>query len=142
MSREALREVIRPLPWSLREQVEEYVRSVVEAAPNIFEEAGVAMNRRALDDFVFIVGIRKLWHLVDSQYILLTGALTLVEGHGVGEIRVGRGRYGRNSETYAALRQLRNALYRELIRLEIFNLANTRSLTDVAKLVGESRGPA
>jgi hypothetical protein len=138
MSREALREVIRPLPWSLREQVEEYVRSVIEIAPSIFEEAGVVMSRRARDEFVFMVGVRKLWNLVDSQYVLLSGAVTLVEGHGAGEIRIGRGRYGRSSETYATLRQLRNDLYGQLVRLEIFSLVNTRSLTDLAQLVADS----
>lgn len=137
MSKAALNEILRPLPWALREHVDEYIRAVVELAPGLFEEAEVPMTSRAYDHFIFLAGIRKLWHLVDAQYVLLDGALSLVQGHGVERLTMGRTPYSRESESYLVLRRLRNEMYRELVRLQIYPLVNAESLAELAHHVSD-----
>lgn len=135
MSRAALRELLRPLPWTLREQIEDYVRTVNDAAPAIFDEADLPLTPESLDRFLYAAGIRKLWDLVESQYVLLTSALGLVEPHGVERIDVGRRSFSQGSETYLEIRALRQGLYRELVRLRLFPIADARSLSEVAFLI-------
>jgi hypothetical protein len=128
----ALNETISALPWALRDQVETYTRSVDDAVPEIFAEAEIELTPARRDQIIFIAGVRKLWHLVDAQYELLTSSLSLVRGYGVGELQTGGRTYSQESASLDALRGLRNGLYAELIRLEVFNLVNTASLGDVA----------
>jgi hypothetical protein len=134
VSRQALREIVAPLPWTMREQIEDYVRTVAEAAPAIFDEADLPLTPGDLDRFLYAAGIRKLWNLVESQYVLLSSALGLVEPYGVEQIDVGRRSFSRASETYTEIRELRNGLYRQLVRLELFPVAAARTLADVAFL--------
>jgi hypothetical protein len=129
----------RPLPWTIRVQIDDYLRTVAEAAPFIFEEADVLLVPQTLDEFLFAAGVRKLWNLVESQYVLLSSALTLVEPHGVERVQVGRRGFSRDSETYAELRELRHALYRELLRLGVFPIVDAPTLAEVAFYVAVPR---
>ena len=126
--------MIRPLPWTLREQIENYVRTVSDAAPAIFEEAELELTPKALDDFLFAAGLRKLWDLVESQYVMLSSALGLVEPHGVQRVDVGRRAFSRESETYENIRRIRMGLYQRLVALEVFPIVAARTLSEVAFL--------
>jgi hypothetical protein len=117
--------------------VEEYVRVVNELQPLIFEEAGLGSSPNLRDEFIFMAGLRKLWHIVDSQYRLLEGALTLTEDQGVSEIAIGGSKYSRRAESYRVIRRLRAETFAKLVELEIFPLVEAESLHSLAFLVSE-----
>jgi hypothetical protein len=138
MPRAELTEMLRPLPYSLRERVEGYVTTVAAEAPGIFEQADVPLTPEVRDDFLFLCGVRKLWAIVDAEFHMLTGSLSLLHDQGVEEVRVGNSIHARGSETYAVVRNLRNGLQGELIELGIFSLIRTQTLIDL--LLGVAYG--
>ena len=60
MSYRELQETMKGLPWTIEEQVLGYARSVEDALPGIFQDAGRAFDRALGDKIVFLAGVKKL----------------------------------------------------------------------------------
>ncbi len=82
MSMTVLVDIISELPLPMRDQIEGYANSIEEAGNDIFRQANIQFDKRLLDELVLIVGIRRLWTLVDCQKRLLENSLTAVEREG------------------------------------------------------------
>jgi hypothetical protein len=94
VSRGAFLELIDDLPFRIRDNLEGYVLSIEQAAPEIFTAAGVDFTTELRDQLVFMAGVRKMWLLVDSQYQVLSRSLLVLEANQVALLQVGGTTYG------------------------------------------------
>lgn len=117
------------MPFRLREQVIDYVASVADAIPEIFSDAGIEFSAELRDDLLFLAGIRKIWTLVNGQFELVNGALTLLAESDVRRMRIGSMPLDRQSDLYRSLKTLRDGLQRTFIELGIFDTVRAESLT-------------
>jgi hypothetical protein len=109
MSLDRLQNVVRGLPYNLRDQVIGYARSVDAAAPDIAREADVELSRDLRDRLVFLAGVRKLYAICASTYWAVDNATAFLGRQDISSVRVGRTDYSRGGEIHAGLR----ALYRD-----------------------------
>jgi len=133
MSLRELQETARGLPPNLQEQVIGYARSVRDALPDIFREAGSPHDAKIADQVIFLAGVRKIHSLVASAYWTVDNSGKLLESMGEIIIRAGsldltrQGAF--HSRLQSLIKQLENVLrenkidqlpninYAELIRL-------------------------
>jgi hypothetical protein len=76
------------LPYTLREQVLDYARSVDQASHDISQEAEIELTEELRDQLVLVAGVRKLYAICSSSYWLLYNSTKLL-GNGAAGIRVG-----------------------------------------------------
>lgn len=119
MSYRKLQETVKGLPWALEEQVLGYARSVDEALPEIFKEAGRAFDRAIGDQIVFLAGVRKLHSIVASSYWTLDNSGRLLETLDVSSIRAGSLDLSRGGALHARLASLVNSLEKALEKHDI-----------------------
>jgi hypothetical protein len=89
MSLVLLSEMLEPLPFTLREQIEGYAHSIDEVGEDILRDVGIPFDEQVMDQLVFIAGVRRLWTIVDGQFSILNNSLLLmakdqVDGFSVG----------------------------------------------------------
>jgi len=84
-----LQNTVEALPWSLRDQVIGYAKSVDDALPEIFRETGREFDRSLGDQLVFFAGVKKLYSIVGSCYWALDNSGKLLESLEVSTIRAG-----------------------------------------------------
>ena len=97
------------LPYSLREQVVDYARSVDQASSEIFKEAEMELTEELRDQLVLVAGVRKLYAICSTSYWLLYNSTTLL-GNGDAGIRVGGTTFSRDGGQFLKL----SILLREL----------------------------
>ena len=122
MSRTALDRLLRAYPWSMREQVNGYVDAVDGTLREIFEDGGVRYSEELAGELLFVVGVRKLWSMIDGQYSVLRHSLDLMSDQGAPAVRFGGTVYSRTSQNFQEVRNLRDDLRSTLTQLEIFDL--------------------
>lgn len=84
-----LKDSVENLPWALRDQIIGYAKSVDDALPEIFREAGHEFDRALGDQLVFLAGVKKLYSIVGSCYWALDNSGKLLESLDVSAIRAG-----------------------------------------------------
>jgi hypothetical protein len=93
------------LPYTLREQVLDYARSVDQASPDIFKDAEIALTEELRDQLVLVAGVRKLYAICSSSYWLLYNSATVL-GNGDARIRVGGTTFSRGEGQFFNLSKL------------------------------------
>ena len=93
------------LPYTLREQVLDYSRSVEAASHDISKEAEIELTDELLDQLVLIAAVRKLHAICSSSYWLLYNSTKLL-GHEVTGVRVGGTTFSRESAQFNHLSTL------------------------------------
>ncbi len=66
------------LPYTLREQVIDYARSVEAASQEIFKEAEVKLTDELRDQLALVAAVRKLHSICSSSYWLLYNSTRLL----------------------------------------------------------------
>ena len=74
-----LASVTAELPYRLRDEIEGYVKAVDAAAADIAQGSDVELTESLRDQFLFVVGIRRLWAIIDGSHWLATDASALFE---------------------------------------------------------------
>lgn len=90
------------LPYTLREQVLDYARSVEAASQNISKEAEIELTDELRDQLVLVAAVRKLHAICSSSYWLLYNSTKLL-GNEVTGVRVGGTTFSRESEHFVQL---------------------------------------
>ena len=93
------------LPYTLREQVLDYARSVELASHDISIEAEIDLTDELLDQLVLVAAVRKLHAICSTSYWLLYNSTRLL-GEDVTGVRVGGTTFSRDSAHFALLSRL------------------------------------
>lgn len=109
-----LQNTVEGLPWSLREQVIGYARSVDDALPAIFREAKRDFDSALGDQVVFFAGIKKLYSIVGSSYWALDNSGKLLETLDVSSISAGGLDLTRGGDLHHRLKALVHSLDKAL----------------------------
>ncbi len=139
MSLQVLAELIHELPGTMREQIEGYANSIRDAGEEIFRNAGIAFDEQLLDEFILVVGIRRLWTLVDSPYWLLQHSINTARKQGANGFTVGGAVLESGSPEVNRITTLRQQFQDILITLQLSSYLDARSLRDVLKQLHEER---
>ena len=137
MSMTVLVDIISELPLPMRDQIEGYANSIEEAGNDIFRQANIQFDKRLLDELVLILGIRRLWTLVDCQKRLLENSLTAVEREGGEGFTVGGGVLARHSQKTQMLVNLWWKLLEQVEKLGLIRYVTAGSVLDVLRLLSE-----
>jgi hypothetical protein len=133
-----LNEAVADLPWGLRESVLGYVDAVEAALSDILIDAGVELAPPEIRDFLFVVGLWRLWGIVSGQFETVNYALKTLERQGVSSLRLGRTSLTRESTAYAEMRDLRDSLRRALATNELRFVTFATSLRELAQEVASN----
>jgi hypothetical protein len=139
VSRARLDQLLTVYPWTIRDRVSTYVDAVQDALPEIFQQVGARYDERVAADATFLIGVRKLWMMIDGQYSILSHSLAVIDDHGARGVRFGRTSYSRRGEAFRQVRQLRNDLQAQLRRLEILDLVQGSIEELIGALVEQRR---
>jgi hypothetical protein len=138
MSVESLRAITAELPWVLRSQVEGYVLTVEAAKYDIFKAASIDYDERLYQQFIFLVGIQRIWSLVDSQYWILNNSLNLLRNSDARVVEIGGSEFHTNSSFYRDLSALRGNLDVLLQKEGISHLVKTKNPKELLLALRES----
>ena len=105
-----LADVTAQLPPKLASEVEGYVNAVDAAAPSIARECGITLTTRLREDFLFVVGIRRLWSTVNGAYWLTIESGRHFKKARVPVVRAGSLLLGPGEEFNQELQKLRSQL--------------------------------
>lgn len=132
---QALREVAAELPWRLRQDVTGYVESVSYAGREISAEIGVEMSDELNEQFLFLVGVRRIWAVVNGSYWLLDNSLSLGERAQVSAYLVGGSYQTRGGDFMRRLGRLRTDLEAFLGEHGLLDLMETSSPRDLLQML-------
>lgn|SRR5579875_495558 len=90
------------LPYTLREQVLDYARSVEAASHEIFREAEVKLTDELRDQLVLVAAVRKLHSICSTSYWLLYNSARVL-GNDVSEVHIGGTTFSRESAHFRQL---------------------------------------
>jgi len=139
VSYKELEETVKGLPWALEEQVLGYARSVDDALPEIFREAGRAFDRALADQVVFLAGLRKLHSIVAGNYWTLDNSGKLLETLDVSKIRAGSLDLSRGGDLHVRLESLVKSLERALEKNDVRQYLGVDYRTLVGMLASNER---
>ena len=105
MSLRYVNEFAPDLPYTLREQVLDYARSVEAASHDISKEAEIDLTDELRDQLVLVAAVRKLHAICSSSYWLLYNSTKLL-GDDVNGVRVGGTTFSRETPHFHQLSQL------------------------------------
>lgn len=129
--------IVGPLPWALRVDLDGYLRSVDFARDAIYREAAVSQDEVPPDTLLFFAGAWRLWNLVDGQHWIVQNSLALGADHGVARIRSGSAVYAQGSEDVRDIKRLRTDLSRFFARHEIRFLQDIDGVVPLLRKLGE-----
>lgn len=81
--------------------------------------------------FLFAVGMKRIWAVVNGSYWLLDNSLTLGERNEVTSYQVGSAYQRRGGDLHLALRTLRNDLHSYFVEQELDDVVEARSPREV-----------
>jgi hypothetical protein len=131
---EETREILAELPGPLRAGLADYLATVEDASSSIFHDAGLELTPAQRERFIFLVGVRRVWLIADSQYQVLRRAQADLQRFGVDEMVVGSVSYGRHTAEYAAVVELRSNLRKMLLDTGLEPVLHAGELKDLAIL--------
>lgn len=95
----------RDLPYTLREQVVGYARSVELASHDISKEAEIELTDELRDQLVLVAAVRKLHAICSTSYWLLYNSTKLLGDRVIG-VQVGKTTFSRGSADYNQISRL------------------------------------
>jgi hypothetical protein len=104
MSYRLLEEAVADLPWSLRDQVLGYAKSVEASMPSIFHDAQRKLDAAIADQVVFLAGVRKLHGIVASSFWALDNSGALLKKLKVTSVRAGAADLSRDGPLFKAVK--------------------------------------
>lgn len=134
-----LQNTVEALPWALREQIIGYAKSVDDALPEIFREAGREFDRALGDRLVFFAGVKKLYSIVGSCFWALDNSGKLLESLDVSTIRAGGLDLTRGGNLHARLQALITSLDVALEKNNVRNYLNLDYKTLIELLSNDER---
>ena len=126
-----LASVTAELPYRLRNEIEGYVKTVDAAAADIAQGSGVELTESLRDQFLFVVGIRRLWATIDSSQWLATGASAIFERTEAPRVKAGSLFLGPGAEFSQDLRMLGARLFDILDEQELTEPIVMRHVSEV-----------
>jgi len=140
MSLKLLSDALESLPYSLKEQVLGYARSISEAAPEIFKEAGVRRDNKTEDTLVFLAGMKKLFSIVDSNYWVIDNAGAILEKEqSQFSVRIGGSDFSRGGDYLSKLDMIRKELNSYFIEQGIADLIESRNYSEIVRTIQNGR---
>jgi hypothetical protein len=133
MANQLVRSLVGELPWAMRDSVEGYVDAVAAALPELERESGGKLPRQRVDEFLFIVAVRRIWDAVNAQYWIIDNSVTIARRRDLAGFQAGRDKFSKDSDAFAESRELRDQLVELMRRLEIESLVTDYSLADVLR---------
>jgi hypothetical protein len=127
------------LPVRIREEVVGYSRSVENAAPDIFREAGIAFEDGLADQLVYAAGIKKLHAICSSSYWILDNSLNALSRQGITGIRLGPRIIGRGSREFQELSRLMLDLEQLLTDQHLGEVIAMNSYADILRVLRDGR---
>ena len=79
MPNQMVRDLVSELPWAMRNSVEGYVDAVADALSDIEREAGFTLPNGKAEEFLFLVAVRRIWTIVNSQYWIINDSVSIAE---------------------------------------------------------------
>ena len=132
-----LADVMAELPYKLRDEVEGYVNAVDAVAVDIARESGIRLTSVIREDFLFLVGIRRLWSTINSSHWLAANSAELFKRAEVPRVQAGSLCVGPGEEFNRELRRLRDGLQALLEEHELDAPVNMGHVSDVMVWVTE-----
>jgi hypothetical protein len=139
MSLRNVEEFTSSLPYSLREQILGYARSVQDAVPEILAEAQVAQSVDVAGQLVFMAGVRKFYSICEANFWILHNSTQILSQYDQNDVRVGRTDYSREGDLYHALSVALNELHSTLLEHGISETMLRRSYVDLASELASER---
>lgn len=129
--------VMAELPYRLREEVEGYVHAVDAAAVDIAQERRMRLTDKIREDFLFLVGIRRLWSTINSSHWLAANSAELFKKAEVSRVQAGSLLVGPGEEFNWELRRLRDGLQELLAEHELDEPVEMSHVSEVLAWVAE-----
>ena len=130
--------VTAELPYRLRDEIEGYVNAVDAAAADIAQESGVELTESLRNQFLFVVGIRRLWTIIDGSHWLATDASALFEKSEAPRVQAGSFFLGPGTEFTRELHRLRSHLSEILAEQELIEPMVMNRLSEVIDWVEDT----
>ena len=77
MSKDLLKKITDNLPSNLENDVNGYVQSIIDVQNKIFRENRTKFNLDLLEKSIFLVGIKRIFQFVDSQYWVMGNSFSI-----------------------------------------------------------------
>lgn len=123
------------LPYRLRADVEDYVHAVDAALPDIARELGITSTVEVRDQFLFLIGVRRLWGAVNGSYWLASNVSALFAQADAPFVAAGDVLLGPGATINQELQILRSGLRELLEKNEIFEAVGLSHVSDVLRWV-------
>lgn len=137
----AVEEFANILPYSLKEQVLGYARSVRDAMKEIMQEAEVEYTDEIANKIIFIAGVRKLYSICNSSYWVLENTNSLLQESNVYNVRVGGTDMSKGSEFYKDIKILTSEIDKYLSDKGIKEEVISYSYPDLIRMYANGRRP-
>lgn len=126
-----LASVTAELPYRLRDEIEGYVKAVDAAAADIAQESGVELTKNLRDQFLFVVGIRRLWTIIDGSHWLAVDASVLFEKADAPRVEAGSLSLGPGEKFTRELQRLHARLAEILVDQELIEPMGMSHMSEV-----------
>lgn len=136
---ESLSVVTGELPYRLRADVEDYVNAVDAALPEIAAEVRIDLDSTLREQFLFLVGVRRLWGAVNGSHWMASNSTALLSRMEAPRLQAGSLTLGPGSEFSAELARLRSSLLELLERTEALEPVELDHVSEVLVWLSERR---
>ena len=123
--------VTAELPYRLRDEIKGYVNSVDAAAADVAQESGVELTESLRNQFLFVVGIRRLWATIDSSHWLATDASALFKKAEAPRVKAGSLSLGPGAQFTRELQRLRVRLLDILVEQELIEPMDMNRMSEI-----------
>ena len=131
MDQGSLNSLLAAVPYSWREDIAGYTRSVADAAPAIYADLGLTEHDVPVTSFLGAVAAWRVWSKVDALHWLLSDSLTIAREQGFDGFAVGSARYARGSGPEQDLSALRAGIRRSFVTAGAEHLLQAKGPQDV-----------
>ena len=123
--------VTEELPYRLREELESYVKAIDTVAPRIARECHVKLTDAIRSDFLFIIGIGRLWSVINGSHWLAVDSVGLFQRTEASVVRAGSLSLGPGEGFNRELQALRANLESLLKEHDLFEPVTMGHVRDV-----------
>jgi len=139
MSISKVSDIMEYLPYTLRDQIISYVRSVHAAMPEIFEDAGLELDGEISDQILVIATLKRLYSICSSAFWTIENSLHKLAVDSIPAVKIGSTHYARGSEAYNNLRVLLNEFDKFLGQEDLGDYIKIFSYSEIARLLTNGR---
>lgn len=110
----SLESVTSQLPFTLRQDIEGYARTLQDAETDIYRDADVSLKEVPSERFLLVTVVWRLYSQVEGQRWVVQNSLEVASEYSASGISAGRFRYSRGSEDVSEIRELHTSFERWL----------------------------